>query len=336
MGWLGKLLNGMAGAPPVELIFVPSIPATGVPGIGEEIRPDSCYIELYLESLRLERARKFSTRFHGVAYSFVTLPREGEQHAQLAAVSKPEKLADLDKGAVDRVITVSKQMMGPTAFRGGPISLEFGLFSVKSGNLLTPILDYVTRVSSTAGISYVGTIKPFVPLITEGMDLIAGQGADTALEVGVDTSLTLTTSSVAAIIARPKGSINMAKLSLDADHRLLLDGKPLDCGYAIFSIRRTLVKPDYGEIPELKERYAAIQSAIRSDKEKDARDALTAFRLAVLASPDLIPSDAHMLVAKAKAKVEDAFPPGGFAAVAREMRVEELSQIGLYDRRPAA
>jgi hypothetical protein len=108
MGWLGKLLNGVAGAPPIELIFVPSIPATGVPGIGEEIKPDSCYIELYLESLRLERARKFATRFHGVAYSFVTLPREGDQHAQLTAVSKPEKLAELDKGAVDRVITVSK------------------------------------------------------------------------------------------------------------------------------------------------------------------------------------------------------------------------------------
>src|SRR6202035_3635131 len=90
---------------------------------------------------------------------FVTLPREGEQRAQRTAVSKPDKLAELDKGSLDRVITVSKQMMGPTAFRGGPVSLEFGLFSVKSGNLLSPILDYVARVSETAGISYVGAIK---------------------------------------------------------------------------------------------------------------------------------------------------------------------------------
>ncbi len=165
------------------------------------------------------------------------------------------------------------------------------------------------------------------------MDLIAGQVQDTALEVGVDTDLTLTTSSVAAIIARPKGSINPAKLSLDADRRLLLDGEPLNCGYATFSLRRTLEKSDYGEIPELKERYAAIQSAIKSDKEKDARDALTAFRLAALASPDLIPSDARKLVEKVKQKVTEAFPPGGFAAVGTDVRgVEELSGIGLYDR----
>ncbi len=334
MGWLGnqleRLMGTVAGAPPVELIFVPSVPALGIPGIGEAIEPDSCYIELYLESLRLARARVFATRFHGVAYSFVTLPREGEQRAQLTAVSKPEKLAELDKGSIDRVITLSKQMMGPTAFRGGPVSLEFGLFSVKSGNLLTPLLDYVTRVSTAAGISYVGAIKPFVPLITEGMDLIAGQVQDTALEVGVDTDLTLTTGSVAAIIARPKGSINPVKLSLDGDRRLLLDGEPLDCGYATFSLRRTLVKSDYGEIPELKERYAAIQSAIKSNKEKDARDALTAFRLAAIASPDLIPSDARKLVGKVKAKLDEAFTAN--AAVAPSvLREETLSDIGLYE-----
>ncbi len=334
MGWLGnqlkRLAGAVAGASPVEFIFVPSIPAPGIPGIGEPIEPDACYIELYLESLRLARARVFATRFHGVAYSFVTLPREGEPRAQLAAVSKPEKLAELDKGSVDRVITLSKQMMGATAFRGGPVSLEFGLFSVKSGNLLTPILDYVTRVSAAAGISYVGAIKPFVPLITEGMDLIAGQVQDTELEVGVDTDLTLATSCVAAVIARPKGSIDPAKLSLDGDRRLLLDGEPLDCGYATFSLRRTLEKADYGEIPELKERYAAIQSAIKSDQQKNARDALVAFRLAAIASPDLIPSDARKLVGKAKAKVDEAFAP--HAAVEPEvLREETLSEIGLYE-----
>jgi hypothetical protein len=122
-------------------------------------------------------------------------------------VSKPQKLAELDKGSLGRVITVSKKMMGPTAFRGGTVSLEFGLFSVKSGNSFTSILDYVSKVCATAGISYVGAIKPFVPLIIEGMDLIAGQVQDTALEVGVDTDLTLATSGLAAIIARPKESI---------------------------------------------------------------------------------------------------------------------------------
>lgn len=338
MGWLGGLLKRIAervvGAPSIELTFVPSIPATGIPGIGEPIEPDSCYVELYLESVRLDQARRFATRFHGVAYSFVSLPREGEARAHLTAVSKPEKLAELDKNYLDRVITVSKQMMGPVAFRGGPVSIELGLFSVKSSNLLTPVLDYVTKVSTAAGISYVDAIKPFVPLITGGMDLIAAQVEDTALEVGIDTDLNLTAGCVAAIIARPKGEIDTGKLSLDEDRRLLLDGKPLTCGYAVYSLRRTLVKSDYGEIPELKDRFAAFLAAIRSNKEKDARDTLTAFRLATIASPDLVPADATRLVEKAKQKLKAAFPPGGFAAVGRAPKrgmEESLSDIGLYD-----
>ncbi len=336
MGWLGNLMKKItgtvAGAPPAELTYVPSIPTKGIPGVGEALEPDGCYIELFLESLRLEKARRFATRFHGVAYSFVSLPREGEPRAQLTAVSKPEKLAELDKDSVDRVITISKQMMGATAFRGGPVSLEFGLFSVKSGNLLSPVLDYVAKVSATAGISYVGAIKPFVPLITQGMDLIAGQVQDTALEVGVDTDLDLRIGSVAAIIAKPKGSIDITKLSLDADRKLLLDGKALGCGYAVFSLRRTDKKLDYGEIPELKERYASVVAAIKANKEKDARDALTAFRLAAVASPDLISSDAQKLIEKVKEKVTAAFSPGGAAAIAdkRLRKPEALADIKLY------
>jgi len=259
------------------------------------------------------------------------LPREGEQRAELAAVSKPDKLVELDKDSLDHVITISKQMMSPTAYRGGPVSLELGLFSVKSGGLLTPVLDYVTRVSSAAGISSVGAIKPFLPLITEGMDLIAGQRQDTALEVGVDTDLNLVSGCVAAIVDRPKGSIDTAKLSLDKDRKLLLDGNTLDCGYAVFSLRAVEQKPDYGEIPELRARYAVMQSAISNGKQKDAQDALASFRLAAIASPDLIPQDANRLIEKARQKYRAAFPPGGVAAVGTESKVEELSNIGLYD-----
>jgi len=316
MGWLSsqmkQLVNRVAGESPVEFTFVPSISVaeganSHIPGIGEAIEWDECYLELYLESLRLKRSRRFLSRFHGLVYSSVTLARDGQKRAQLTSVSKPNALAELDEGALDRVITVSKQMMGPTAYRGGPISLEFGLFSVKSGDLLSPVLDYVTRVSSVAGISFVGAIKPFLPLITEGMDLISGQAADTELEVGVDTDLTLEKSCVAAIIAKPKAEIAGEQLSLAADRTLLLAGKPLDCGYAVFSVRRSERKADYGEIPELREAFSQLRTAIGKGKRDDAEVALRAFRLATIASADLIPTDAEKLYAKAKRRFDAAF-----------------------------
>jgi hypothetical protein len=336
MGWLGRLFDKLSGEKPREMIFVPAVPATDAPWVGEKFETDQCYVELYVESLRLDRSRRFATRFNGVVYSFSTLPRDGDNKAQFAAVSKPDKLTELDRSSLDKVITVSKQMMAPVAWRGGPLSLEIGLFSVKAGNLLSPILDYVTKVSSAAGVSFVGSVKPFLPLITEGMDLIAGQKDDTELEVALDTDLRLVASGYSAIIDAPKGAVDLAQLTIDRnDGKLLLAGQPLQRGYCVFSLRRTLQKPDYGEIPELKERYAAFQAAIRAGEEDRAKDALTAFRLTTITSPDLISADARALVNKAQQKLTEAFPEGGTRAVAGKREVlqddlEPLSAIGLY------
>lgn len=335
MGLISRIIERVKGARQVDLTFVKSISAqdAGIEGIGQAIDRDSCYVELYLESLRLARARKFTTKFNAVVYSFVTLSRLGKEPAQLAAVSRPMNLTELDPNSLDRIITVSKRMMGATPFRGSPMSIELGLFSVKSGSLLTPVLDYVTRVSSTAGISFVGAIKPFLPLITEGMDLIAGQAQNTELEVGVETDLSVTEGCVMAIIACPKGSIDASKLSLDKDHKLLLDGKALEkYGYAVFSLRPAPNKIDFGVIPELKERFDTFLSAISAGKQKDAKDAREAFRLATIASPDLIPTDVKELKALTKQMYTEAFPPGGKADFGpTELRIKSLSEIGLYD-----
>jgi len=332
VGFLGNLLKKIGGAAPTDMTFVPSLAPAAAAGPAEPIIADECYVELYVESLRLAQARKFATRFDGAVYSFVTLSREGDTKAEFAAVSKPDKLAELDSQSLDKVITVSKQMMGAVPWRGGTLGLEVGLFSVKKGNLLSPVLDYVTKVSSTAGASFVGAVKPFLPLITEGVDLLAGQRQDTAIEVAVDTDLTVTASTMLAMIAAPKGSIDPSKLTVDpSDHKLLLDGKPLQRGYCVFSIRRVLRKADYGEIPELKEKYAAVQTAIKANKIKDAEEALMVFRLATIASPDLIPSDAAALVDRATRKVKAAFGPGGISKAEREAPPEPLSNIGLYE-----
>ena len=333
MGWLTDVWKKMKGAPPSELTYIENVNVpSGFPGVGDVLDPDECYIELYVESCRLEEARKFATRFNGIVYSFVSLARQGESNAQLAAVSKPEKLTDVDPNAISNVITVSKQMMGAVPWLGGTLSLQIGLFSVKSGNVLTPVLEYVTKVSSAAGISFVGAVKPFLPLITEGMDLIAGQQADTKLEVAVDTDITPRVSGVHAIVAAPRNTLDPAKLVVDStDRKLKYDGKPLESGYCVFSIRRALQKADFGEIPELKEKYAAFQVALKANKRKDADDALTAFRLATIASPDLITKDAQRLVAKAREKFDAAFPSGALPESVVDHDVEPLAALNLYN-----
>lgn len=332
MGFLGDLWKKLKAAPTVDLTFL-TLPTSVDPMCGQQINPDECYVELFVESLRIEEARRFATQFHGVVYTFITLAREGDANANLASICKPEKLATLDEQSLGKVITVSRQVMGSIPWRGGTLHLELGLFSVKSGNLLTPVINFVTQVSSAAGISFIGKVAPFVPLLTSGMDMIAGQAGDIAIEVAVDTDLQPAQTAIYAIISAPRGEIDPARITLDPqDRKLLVDGKPLSHGFCVFSLRRSDQKADFGEIPELKDAYGKLQIAIRSNNLAAATDALTLFRQTVIVCPDLITSDAKRLIEKATQKVTDAFQGGSASRGLPRLELEPLSEIGLYSR----
>ena len=336
MGWLGKLINRIAGVAPTDWTLLDDLPDPGLGIAGKAVMPDQCYIELYVESLRLEKARRFATTFHGVIYSFASLARNGDNPAQLASVTKPQNLATLDPNNLDRVITVSKRIMGAMPWRGDPFGLELGLFSVKSGNLLTPLLNYVTKVSDKAGISVLTKLDPFTPLITEGLDMIAGQTADTAIELAIESDLSLTNSRLYALIAKPKGTITNNGLTIDPqDRKLLQDGKPLQAAYCIFSVRSTDRNADWGKITALREAYADFTRAIISGKHQDAEEALAGFNRQVIVCPDLISADKDRLKANAKADLQEAFPGGGQSAtpevVRRRFEKRELADLNIYN-----
>ncbi len=342
MGWFKDILGWIGGTEPTDYTLVRILDWPGRSPV--PIVPDECYVELHIESLRIDKDRSFATLFHGVVYSFASLAKIAEADVAFAAVTKPDKLAELDKDSVGKVLTVSKKMLGPVAWRGGQLELQLGLFSVKSGNVLTPLLNFVTKVSETAGIAFIGAVKPFVPLISDGMDLIAGQTQDTKLVVGIDTALDLTQSAHHAIIHAPKGSIDASRLTIDpADGKLLLDGQSLNVGYCVFSIASVDRKADFGEIPELKASFAKFREAVVAGKEDDARETFAAFRRTAIASPDLISADALRLVAKAKELLINAFGSdvtvverGGGVAIktrggAPAALPAQLAQIALYE-----
>jgi hypothetical protein len=335
MGWINNLLNRIGGVAPTDWTLVEALPDPGLNIAGKPVSADQCYVELYVESLRLEKARRFATTFHGVVYSFASLAREGADRAELASVTKPQNLAAMDASNLGRVITVSKRIMGATPWRGDPLGLELGLFSVKSGNLLSPLINYVTQISDKAGISVVTKLDPFLPLITEGLDMIAGQTGETEIELAIDTDTSLTESRLCALIALPKGKVSPADLTIDpTDRKLLEGGQPLNAAYCVFSIRCNNRNPDWGTIPALQQAYADFNRAILSGRRKDAEEALAGFNRQLIVSPDLISADKDRLKANARADLESAFPGGGQSAgkgVRERFEGRVLADLNIYD-----
>jgi hypothetical protein len=313
MGFLSALIDRVAGVPPTSWTLVERLPdpdpARGL--FGKPLEPDECYVEIYLESMRLEKARRFATTFDGVVYAYMGLARLGEPRAEIAAVSKPENLSALNGQSLQRVLTVQKRLLPATPWRGNPLALELGLFSVKTGDVLTPLIGFVTEISAKAGVSTAAMADPLMPLVSKGLDLIAGQTTETEIELAIDTDATVDESRLMAIVAAPRGTYAPGGFSVDpSDRRLLHDGREVNAGYCVFSIRRADRNPDWGAIEQLQQAYADLKGAIRSGREADAREALAAFSRACIVSPDLIEKDGRALRDKAKAMVADAFEGG--------------------------
>jgi hypothetical protein len=335
LGWLNNLLNKIGGVAPTDWTLIDGIIDPGFGISGTPILPDQCYIEIYVEALRLEKARRFATTFHGVIYSFASLARFGSERVEVAAVSKPKNLATLDAGNLGRVITVSKRIMPPIPWRGSPLSLELGLFSVKTGNLLTPLVDYVAKVSEKAGLTVVSQLKQFAPLVTEGLDIIAGQTGDTAIELAIDTDLALEASKLYALVAVEKEKINANRITIDsADRKLLNDGKPLNAAYCVFSVRSTSKNAEWGSIASLQEAFADFVNAINTGRQKEAQEALAGFNRRVITCPDLISADKDELRRKAKRDLVEAFPGGGQSSdktlIKQRFEKRRFSDLKLY------
>lgn len=328
MGLFGDVLSRLAAKESRQFTMVRGLKESGLGITGSKIEADACYIEIYLESLRIKNVRKFATSFHGVVYAYADLAREGDTSAEFAAVTTPDRLAQLDPNNLDRVITMSKRLVGPTPWRGGALGLELGLFSVKQTNLMSGVLDLVGKIADQVGVSFVSQAKPFLPLVREGMDLIAGQAEDTAIEVALDADISVREGEIFAVIAVEEGVLDRNQLSLDPHTgALLYEREPLKESYFVFSIRPTKQKADYAEIPELKTAYAAIMAAIIAGKPDAADAALQVFRRTAIVSPDLITEDRNLIVEKASMKVRDAFPKG-FVPSSRPAGSDALQSLG--------
>jgi len=164
--------------------------------------------------------------------------------------------------------------------------------------------------------------------------MIAGQTADTAIELAVDADLSLNQSGFFAVVAKPKGQINPTHVTIQkTDRKLLLDGAPLDAAFCVFSIRVNDRNADWGSIPALEQAYSEFTNAILSNKRKEAQEALAGFNRQLVISPDLIAADKDRLKKKAEADLKAAFPGGGQSSRTSLARFENriLSDLNLYD-----
>jgi hypothetical protein len=308
MGWWKELFIKRAADwvfSPLAASQVPEEPRTS-----DIIPIDEAYLGMTLRSMRIVNVRKMTTKFYGVVHSYTTLSHLSGTEAAFHTVTTPTELRNIDPQHIDRVIQVNMPLLGPIPYRGGPVGLELGLFSVKEADLAAPFIDVLVSAASKAGIAVVSAALPFIEPLKKGIDAITGADADAILEVGLSTNLDPLKTGWYVVMRAPKQDINISRLSVtpedfrlvDADTNQLVQNYP----YMLFTVSYIKQRPDWFTLPDLSRPYQEIQTAARSRDYNTVKELIIAFKRRALTSDDLITDDAVRIATLVKERAERA------------------------------
>lgn len=272
------------------------------------VAADEEYLDVFVHSLRIADVRKGVSRFYGTVHSLISLPSaRPDGPVEFHALTTPEELRNTDAKNLHRVLVVDQRVLGPVPYRGGDLEVELGLFSVKSADLADPFLSVLEELSSLAGVSFVTVAKPFVAPLKRGIDLLTGADGANILEIGLAKTFPQARTGYFLVMRAPVGSVPVADLKLGSDGKLLLNGAPVEkYPYIVLKVGASSVRPDWQQIPDIAEPYKILDDAVRRRNRDDVKEALGAFKVAALWSPDLLNRDAKRINELVETRVTEA------------------------------
>jgi hypothetical protein len=330
MGWVRDLLRKEPG----DWFFGPVLPA-GKPGPdtgGTPVEPESAYISLYLEAMRLPAVRVRGQSFYGTVASTCTIQTRSGQPVQLTAISTPAALRGADPAHLDRVVTGTIPLIDSVPYRGGALDAEIGLFSLPGSYLLGPYLDLLSEVATvaTAFLSPAGALASaaLIPSVRKGLDHILGATTGARLEIGLAHAWDPPVTGHSVVVGAPEPAEGFG---LRSDGRLLApDGSEIRAAYMVLRLQARTRRNNWASIPDIHAAYQVIAEAARRGDLVAAREALAAFHRTTVFSSDLLTADAQRLWQLVDGQVKQAFQSTPTGAQIPGVTLPALADIPLY------
>jgi hypothetical protein len=276
----------------------------------DPIPPNKVYVDVFLRSMRVRDVRQGLKRFAGAVHSFIELPQLSSGTASFHTFTVPSELKAVDPEHLDRVVISSQRLLGPVPYRGGDISIDLGLFSVETKDLVDDYLSILTDLANAAGVGYVNAALPFVKPIENGIQRLVGDGGPASLEIGLSEDLDAPREGSYLVMRGPMQQLQQIQLVHDSQFKVArADGQPLDYPYMTYEIKTNAIRDDWFMIDDLRAAHATLQEVVRKGATPgSAREQFAVFKAAALTSPDLLYADAQRIVEEAEKELENALP----------------------------
>jgi len=278
---------------------------------GPPVQVGQEYLTIDLEAMHIVNVRQGLTKFYGAVHSNIGVPYITGDVREFQLLATPPDLGKADAKNFDRVIPGPFRLLDGVPYRGGKIDLEVGLFSIAAADLAAPYLKLLGDLSEKAGVAFISTAMPFVEILHNGFQAIAG--GDT-LEIGRAALFDPPQAGHYIVIRATHADFPKAKFTVSNDGReLLAGGKPVDRPYMILRFHASAKRDDWFRIPELSKAYEDLSACARKLDYPGVEERLTAFRVVVLTCPDLLTSHAVRLAEQIKTEFQALMPSTGTA-----------------------
>jgi len=278
------------------------------------IEANKHYITVTSQKTVLPYDRVLFKTFYGVVHSTILVrDDDGEPRSLTTFAGLDPALTAIDKRAGEKIVQGPRTLLEFAPFRGTAIGSTIALLAVEAANYAKPLLSTLQKMSDLGGVAFFSAAKALAEPLISGVQALseaAGSGAQVvyAGNLPLHTGIFL----VAGVDAR---DFDWADYTFASDYTLLRRGTPVgDFPYMVLTIEASANRPNWKQIPELRDAQAALNAAVKeagpailnpsSPERAKVESALLALEWACLNTPDLCSEDADYIAGQARAKIE--------------------------------
>jgi hypothetical protein len=299
----------------------------------EPVEPGSGYVSVVLRAAQLSDSRRGLDRLHAVVHSVITIPSDVGPAEFSTVIAPPDFTADSVSG-LERFIRLDHRLLGPVPYIGGALEIQVGLFAVPGSELAQPYIKLLQTLGEQAVLPFVSAARPFIAPLVQGINLLAGGGRGTTMEIGFDLTQAPARRSRIIALGMPHSAATDQGVRLADDGVSVVDrnGRPLTEQPAlVVEVYTDQRRPDWPSIPELAAAYERVRNDYRAGRRAELDRSLEEFRRTAVTCVDLLMPDRRSAVRRVQREIADAGPPStgarGTDPAPKELRT--LDQLAL-------
>lgn len=298
------------------------------------------YCQLWLSEMYLSHDWEWFSGRYPVVHA-ATRYHYGNKLVTIPCVTEPELLSKIDKDHLNRIVQRNYRLTPIFPFNRGDVSLEAGMFSMKTNEPLQRVIKSMKDLTHTLTISAeFTTIVKLAEPIYKSVESVLDMG-DYRLELGYYNTFVSSSDKFASNVIRPGYFVAILADDKEVDPKTLcvingelhvgVTGKDFLNDHRRFEghsymLFRLAVRQsqEWNQITGINTLVRQAQSALIEKRKQHVNDfLLPQIKIEVLTSPDVAVKDQDAMIAK----IIDNLKGHGLEATAREVEVQSLHAI---------